>query len=227
MSEQVVVAHIRDLIEKGLVRPGDKLPAERDLAVQIGVSRPTVRVGLRALAAMGIVESRHGSGTYIPDGPPALGSQSLSLLAALHGFTREEMYDARRVLEVGAAGMAAEHATPDQLATIADEVTNLFATLDDPLVFLVHDIRFHRAVADASGNPIIAALVEMVSALYYDRRRETAELASDRDLREAAELHRRIYQAIRARNSEAARNAMNEHLTRASAHQALEPGNRK
>ena len=227
MSEQVVVAHIRDLIEKGLVRPGDKLPAERDLAVQIGVSRPTVRVGLRALAAMGIVESRHGSGTYIPDGPPALGSQSLSLLAALHGFTREEMYDARRVLEVGAAGMAAEHATPDQLATIADEVTNLFATLDDPLVFLVHDIRFHRAVADASGNPIIAALVEMVSALYYDRRRETAELASDRDVREAAELHRRIYQAIRARNSEAARNAMNEHLTRASAHQALEPGNRK
>jgi GntR family transcriptional repressor for pyruvate dehydrogenase complex len=227
MSEQVVVAHIRDLIEKGLVRPGDKLPAERDLAVQIGVSRPTVRVGLRALAAMGIVQSRHGSGTYIPDGPPALGSQSLSLLAALHGFTREEMYDARRVLEVGAAGMAAEHATPDQLATIADEVTNLFATLDDPLVFLVHDIRFHRAVADASGNPIIAALVEMVSALYYDRRRETAEQASDRDLREAAELHRRIYQAIRARNSEAARNAMNEHLTRASAHQALEPGNRK
>jgi GntR family transcriptional repressor for pyruvate dehydrogenase complex len=227
MSEQVVVAHIRDLIEKGLVRPGDKLPAERDLAVQIGVSRPTVRVGLRALAGMGIVESRHGSGTYIPDGPPVLGSQSLSLLAALHGFTREEMYGARRVLEVGAAGMAAEHATADQLATIADEVTNLFATLDDPLVFLVHDIRFHRAVADASGNPIIAALVEMVSALYYDRRRETAEQASDRDLREAAELHRRIYQAIRARNSEAARNAMNEHLTRASAHQALEPGNRK
>jgi GntR family transcriptional repressor for pyruvate dehydrogenase complex len=227
MSEQVVVAHIRDLIEKGLVRPGDKLPAERDLAVQIGVSRPTVRVGLRALAAMGIVESRHGSGTYIPDGPPALGSQSLSLLAALHGFTREEMYDARRVLEVGAAGMAAEHATPDQLATIADEVTNLFATLNDPLVFLVHDIRFHRAVADASGNPIIAALVEMVSALYYDRRRETAEQASDRDLREAAELHRRIYQAIRGRNSEAARSAMNEHLTRASAHQALEPENRK
>ena len=222
MSEQVVVAHIRELIEKGLVRPGDKLPAERDLAAKIGVSRPTLRVGLRALAAMGIVESRHGSGTYIPDGPPALAGESLSLLAALHGFTREEMYDARRVLEVGAAAMAAEHATPDQLATIADEVANLFATLEEPLVFLVHDIKFHRAVAEASGNPIIAALVEMVSALYYDRRRETAGLASDRDLREAAELHRRIYQAIRARNPEAARSAMNEHLARASAHQALE-----
>jgi len=146
------------------------------------------------------------------------------LLAALHGFTREEMYEARRLLEVGAAGLAAERATPDQLATLADEVSNLFAALDDPLGFLVHDIKFHREVATASGNPIIASLVEMVSALYYDRRRETAQQASDRDLREAAELHRRIYQAIRARDTEGARSAMNEHLIRASTHQALEPG---
>lgn len=223
-STDQVVSHIKNLIERGDLRPGDRLPPERDLAAQIGVSRPTVRVGLHALAAMGVVRSRHGSGTYIPEGPPTLGSEPLSLLAALHGFTREEMYEARRLLEVGAAGLAAERATPDQLATLADEVSNLFAALDDPLRFLVHDINFHREVAAASGNPIIASLVEMVSALYYDRRRETAQQASDRDLREAAELHRRIYQAIRARDTEGARSAMNEHLIRASAHQALEPG---
>jgi|RhiMetdeSRZDD1v2_1073273.scaffolds.fasta_scaffold30122_3 GntR family transcriptional regulator, transcriptional repressor for pyruvate dehydrogenase complex len=223
-STDQVVSHIKNLIERGNLRPGDRLPAERDLAAQIGVSRPTVRVGLHALAAMGVVRSRHGSGTYIPDGPPTLGSEPLSLLAALHGFTREEMYEARRLLEVGAAGLAAERATPDQLATLADEVSNLFAALDDPLRFLVHDIKFHREVAAASGNPIIAALVEMVSALYYDHRRETAQQASDRDLREAAELHRRIYQAIRAHDMEAARTAMNEHLIRASARQSLESG---
>jgi GntR family transcriptional regulator, transcriptional repressor for pyruvate dehydrogenase complex len=221
-STEQVIAHIRQLIERGQLRPGDRLPAERDLATKIGVSRPTVRGGLHALAAMGVVKSRHGSGTYIPEGPPTLDSEPLSLLAALHGFTREEMYEARRLLEVGAAGMAAERATPEQLATLADEVANLFAALDDPLRFLVHDITFHRSVAAASGNPIIGALVEMVSALYYERRRETAKQASDRDLKEAAELHRRIYQAIRARDSEAARNAMNEHLMRASAYQALE-----
>jgi GntR family transcriptional regulator, transcriptional repressor for pyruvate dehydrogenase complex len=226
-STEQVVAHIRQLIERGQLRPGDKLPAERDLATKIGVSRPTVRVGLHALAAMGVVKSRHGSGTYIPEGPPTLDSEPLSLLAALHGFTREEMYEARRLLEVGAAGMAAERATPEQLATLADEVANLFAALDDPLRFLVHDITFHRSVAAASGNPIIGALVEMVSALYYERRRETAKQASDRDLKEAAELHRRIYQAIRARDTEAARNAMNEHLIRASAYQALEQGEMK
>ncbi len=223
-STDQVVSHIKNLIESGNLRPGDRLPPERDLAAQIGVSRPTVRVGLHALAAMGVVRSRHGSGTYIPEGPPTLGSEPLSLLAALHGFTREEMYEARRLLEVGAAGLAAERATPDQLATLADEVSNLFAALDDPLRFLVHDIKFHREVAGASGNPIIASLVEMVSALYYDRRRETAKQASDRDLREAAELHRRIYQAIRAHDVDAARTAMNEHLIRASTRQSLESG---
>jgi GntR family transcriptional repressor for pyruvate dehydrogenase complex len=217
-----VVAHVRDLIERKRLRPGDRLPAERNLATQIGVSRPTVRMGLHALAAMGCVESRHGSGTYIPDGPPALGTESLSLLAALHGFTHQQMYDARRILEVGAAGLAAECATAEQIASMAEEVAGLFASLDDPQRFLVHDIDFHRQVAAASGNPIIAAVVEMVSRLYYEQRRETAVRASDRDLRDAANAHRRIYQAIRAREVEAARISMNEHLLQASAHQRAE-----
>ncbi|HXH07573.1 MAG TPA: FadR/GntR family transcriptional regulator [Vicinamibacterales bacterium] len=221
-STQQVVAYVRGLIERGELRPGDRLPAERDLAERIGVSRPTVRAGLRALAAMGVVQSRHGSGTYIPGGPPVLASEPLSFLAVLHGFTGEEMYEARRILEVGAAGLAAERATPDQIATLAEEVANLFASLDAPQVFLVHDINFHRALAAASGNPIVASLVEMVSALYYERRRRTAERAAARDLRDAAEAHRRIYQAVKARDPEAARAAMNEHLLQASAYQAQE-----
>jgi GntR family transcriptional repressor for pyruvate dehydrogenase complex len=218
-----VVSHVRTLIERGALKPGDRLPAERDLATQIGVSRPTVRAGLRALAAMGVVQSRHGSGTYIPDGPPTLGSEPLSFLAALHGFTRDDMYEARCILEVGAAGLAAERATSDQLAALAEEVANLFASMEDPLGFLVHDINFHRTIAAASGNPIVATIVEMVSTLYYERRRQTAERASDRDLRDAAEMHRRIYQAIRSRDAEAARQAMHEHLVLASTHQAKEP----
>ncbi len=223
-STEQVVSFVRALIERGQLRQGDRLPAERDLAVKIGVSRPTVRAGLRALAAMGVVQSRHGSGTYIPKGPPMLGSEPLSFLAALHGFTREEMYEARRILEVGAAALAAERATHEQLAAISEEVASLFASMDDPVLFLVHDINFHRAVAAASGNPIIASLVEMVAALYYERRRETAMRASDRNLRDAAQMHRRVYQAIRAREPEAARAAMNEHLLHSSAFQAEEAG---
>lgn len=217
-----VVAHVRSLIDRGELRPGDRLPAERDLAIHIGVSRPTVRAGLRALSAIGVVQSRHGSGTFIPEGPPSLGTEALSFLAALHGFTREEMYEARRILEVGASGLAAERATPDQMATLSEEVAGMFANMENPDLFLVHDINFHRAVAAASGNPIVASLVEMVSALYYESRRETAARASDRDLRDAAEMHRRIYQAIRAHDGETARQTMHAHLVQASEHQAQE-----
>ena len=87
----------------------------------------------------------------------------------------------------------------------------------------MHDINFHRAVAAASGNPIVASLVEMVSALYYERRRDTAERACDRDMRDAAEMHRRIYQAIRAHDAEDGADGDEQtHLLQASAHQAQE-----
>jgi GntR family transcriptional regulator, transcriptional repressor for pyruvate dehydrogenase complex len=216
-----VVTFVRQLIDRGRVRPGDRLPTEREIGAQVGVSRPTVRAGLRALAAMGIIRSRQGSGTYISKAP-SLASEPLSLLAALHGFTGEQMYEARRVLEVAAAGLAAERATVDQIASMADEVASLFERMDDPLRFLNHDITFHRIVAEASCNPIISTLVETVSALYYDRRRRTAEQASDRDLMDAATAHRRIYQAIRGRDADSARRAMHDHLVQAAAYQAQE-----
>jgi len=221
-STEQVVAFIRELITRRRVGPGDRLPTERALAAQVGVSRPTVRAGLRTLAALGVVRSRHGSGTYISDGPPLLGSEPLSLLAALHGFTRDQMYETRCILEIEAAALAAERATGDQLASMAEEVASLFATMSDPQRFLVHDIAFHRTVASASGNPIVAALVEMVSDLYYERRRETAARAAERDLRDAAEAHRRIYRAIRARDAAAARTAMHDHLTASRQYQAQE-----
>jgi GntR family transcriptional repressor for pyruvate dehydrogenase complex len=221
-STEHVITYVRDLIAKGELRPGDRLPAERDLSTQLGVSRPTIRAGLRALSAMGVIQSRHGSGTYIPDGPPTLGSEPLRFLAALHGLSREEMYEARRVLEVSAAGLAAERASAEHVATIAEEIASLFASIEDPQEFLVHDIRFHRAVAVASGNQIVASLVEMVSALYYEQRRETATRATDRNLRDAADLHRSIYQAIRKHDVDQAQALMHQHLLHSAAYQAEE-----
>jgi GntR family transcriptional repressor for pyruvate dehydrogenase complex len=221
-SAATIVAHVRALINRGTLGPGARLPAERQLARQVGVSRPTVRAGLRTLAALGVVRSRRGSGTYIPDGPPTLGVEALTFVAALHNFSGDDFSEARRILEVAAAGLAAERATPEQLATLADEVAGLFASMTDRQVFLVHDINFHRSLAAASGNPIIASLVEMVSALYYERRRATAERAVDRDLHAAADAHRRIYQAVRGRDAERARRLMNDHLVEARAYQLRE-----
>jgi len=177
-----VAEHVRQLIETGGLQPGDRLPGERDLARSLGVSRPTVRSGLKALEAMGVVLSRPGAGTFIADGPPDLGREPLGLLAALHGFTPDEMFEARRVLEVGVAGLAAEHAAAEHLTSMAEELSEMFAALE--------------------------------------QRRQT--VAGARDLRESAEMHRRVFRAVRSKDPEAARGAMAEHLTHAQHAQARE-----
>src|SRR2546428_1141199 len=205
-----VVARISDLIKRAQLKPGDRLPPERELAKQLGVSRPSLRTGLRALASMGVVKSRQGAGTFVADGPPTLDSEPLRLLAALHGFSFDHMFDVRSILEVGAAGLAAEHATAEQLATLAEEIAEMYANLNEPQQYLVHDIRFHRAVAAASNNPTLVTLVEMVSAVMYERRRETIDRAQD--FSESLGFHQQVYRAIGARQPEEARPAMPEHI---------------
>jgi len=219
-AAEQVVRHIATLIDAGRLRPGDQLPPERQLAEDVGVSRPTVRSGLQSLAGMGLVEARHGSGTYVTSGPPRLAAEPLGLLAALHGFTRDDMFAARRVLEVGVAALAAEHTSGDHLAAMAEELAGMFASLTDPQAFLVHDLRFHRAVGAGSRNPVLCALVDMVASLVWEQRRLTVERA--RDLKESAELHRRVYLAIRDKDPDRARREMGEHLDRARAAQASE-----
>jgi GntR family transcriptional repressor for pyruvate dehydrogenase complex len=215
-----VVEHVRRLIESGGLTPGDRLPGERDLALELGVSRPSVRSGLEALESMGVVVSRRGAGTFIAEGPPDLGIEPLSLLASLHHFTPNEMFEARLVLEVGVAGLAALHANAEHQAVMAEEVTEMFASLEDPAAFLRHDVRFHRAVAAGCGNRVLAALMEMVAAQFYELRKETVQNA--RDLRESAETHRRIFRAVRLRDCDAARLAMTDHLQKAQHAQTLE-----
>jgi GntR family transcriptional repressor for pyruvate dehydrogenase complex len=217
-----VVAYVRDLISSGEFKPGDRLPAERELAGRIGVSRPSVRAGLQALAAMGVVEARRGSGTYISTGPPMLSSGPLQLLAILHGIPRTQIFEARRVLEGRTARLAAERAAGEALAEVSEEVMGMFASTEDAQTFLLHDIRFHRAVAKASGNMVLSALVEMVSAIFYEQRKETANL--DRNRRISAEQHRRIYQAIRDRDPEGAEREMDSHLRLSLERQEREEG---
>jgi GntR family transcriptional regulator, transcriptional repressor for pyruvate dehydrogenase complex len=221
-AAQLVVAHVRHLITQGELRTGDRLPAERDLATRLAVSRPSVRAGLRSLAAMGVIQTRRGAGSFIAAGPPALGADALRFLAALHGFTRAQMFEARLILEVAAARLAAERATPAQLVVVGDELTEMFAALDDPQAFLLHDIGFHRALAAACGNPILSAIVDMVSELFREQRRHA--IGHARDLKDAVTEHRAIYQAVRARDAKGVSQAMTQHLERAELTQAIEEG---
>lgn len=208
-ASDLVVARIKGAIERGELKSGDRLPPERELAQHLGISRPSIRSGLQALAGMGILQIRQGSGTFITGGPPALDAGPLTFLAALHGFTREQMFEARVALEVLVVGFTAGRATSEQLMAISDETTGMFASLEDPGAFLVHEAGFHRAIAAGAGNPVLAALVEMVSSI-SDNTGQASRSA--KELREAADEHRAIYQAIRARDEDRARKAMADHL---------------
>src|ERR1044072_6467827 len=101
-TSESVVKQLRDMIQRGQLRAGDRLPPERDLAKLLNVSRPTLRVGIRSLAAVGILQSRQGAGTFVieTDDSPTLDSSPLRWMAALHGFTSKEMFEARRSLEM-------------------------------------------------------------------------------------------------------------------------------
>lgn len=215
-----VVEHVRALISSGEVRPGDRLPPERELARNLKISRSSLRAGIGFLSAMGVLKSRHGAGTFVSNGPPALDSSSLSVLGALHGFLPWQMFEARLVLESNVAALAAERATDEHLAELAEEVAEMYAALDDPQEYLIHDVRFHRTIARAAGNPILAALMETITANLYGNRIQTVALSQD--LKESAEMHREIYRAIRSHNPAQARSTMEQHLNMASTAQAAE-----
>lgn len=215
-----VVNHVRAMIEKGTLQPGDRIPPEREFARLLKISRASLRTGIGYLAAMGVMKVRHGVGTFVADGPPELGKGSLSFMGALHGFQSWQMFEARIILESALAALAAERGKEEHHAAMAEEVAEMFAAVRDPSNYLIHDVLFHRIVAQASGNPILAAVMETITSSMYDKRRKTVERATD--LRESAEMHRAIYRAVRARNAAEARKLMEKHLRMAQEAQGME-----
>jgi GntR family transcriptional repressor for pyruvate dehydrogenase complex len=216
-----VVHHIRALIESGALQPGGRIPPEREFARKLRISRASLRTGIGYLVAMGILDVRHGVGTFVADGPPELGKSALSLLGSLHHFQPWQMFEARRIVESQLAALAAERGSEQHFVALAAEVVQMAATIDNPVAFLFHDLRFHRIVAQASGNPILAAVMETIVSALYDERRKTVDQA--RDLRQSIELHRDLTRAISARNAAQASALMERHLSMAQSAQAQEP----
>ena len=223
-TAEEVVARLRDMIHSGELALGDRLPPERDLAKLLGVSRPTLRAGIRTLTAVGILQSKQGAGTFVAEAEesPTLDAGALRLMSALHGFTSDEMFEARLALEMSVAALAAERATAEDMAKLAEEVAGMYASLEKPEQYLVHDMQFHQSVAAASGNRILTALMNMVATILFDYRSKTVKRAID--LKDSAEQHHNIYRAIREHNTEAARQAMRVHLLETQRAQRMEVG---
>jgi GntR family transcriptional repressor for pyruvate dehydrogenase complex len=141
-------------------------------------------------------------------------------MGALHGFQTWQMFEARIILESNLAALAAERGKEEHHALLAEEVAEMFAAMNSPTDYLIHDLLFHRIISQASGNPILAAVIETITSALYDKRRKTVERSMD--MRESAEMHRELYRAIRSHNPAEARKLMEQHLRNAQASQGME-----
>jgi GntR family transcriptional repressor for pyruvate dehydrogenase complex len=206
-----IVQQIEDTILKGNLKPGDQLPAERDLAEQFGVSRTAVREAVKALREKGLVEAYTGRGTFVTNGTLHAIRQSLDLMVKIgqaDGAT--QLVEVREILEPEIAALAAERAEEQHLAALREAVAIMDASLEDAEAFIEADLDFHLALAEAAGNPIILSLIDSIVGLLREQRLGTFETPGGPQ--RGQYYHRRILAAIETRNAEQARSEMRAHL---------------
>ncbi|WP_308797795.1 FadR/GntR family transcriptional regulator [Agromyces silvae] len=210
----VVVYGIKRMILDGELAPGDKLPIEKDLAPKLGVSRGSLREGVRALSIMGVLETRQGAGMFVT-------SLDASLLLAPMGFVVDlqehsgvhHVHSVRRTLETDAAARAALRVTDDDLAVASEILDRAERAIEerDHEAVIEADMQFHRVIAEAAGNPVLAALIEALSSrtlrgrMWRSIRDEHADAAT-------AKEHRAILRALSEHDPQAAQIRMSNHL---------------
>jgi DNA-binding FadR family transcriptional regulator len=203
-----VAEQISGLIRVGEFAPGARLPAERDLAKQLGVSRPVVRESMIALEVAGLVEVRTGSGAYVRQKPAE------SATALNTGASPSDLLNARMLIEGEIADLAAESATPADLAAIAETIAQMSADYEAGRPWHAADLAFHGAVANATGN---AALASVVDRLWQEQYNPVFSLLSQRvrladNWAATLKGHQDIYEAIRTGKPKPAKAAMRAHL---------------
>ncbi len=200
---------LRTLIDAKHLAPGDRLPAERDLAARLGVSRSSIRQALTMLRVMGLLEIRHGTGIYllrpVRDVIPPIAVESVGADPVLPAVS-----EVREVLESHAARMAARHRTAVDLATMAHAIAEMETEIGRGEPGLEGDRRFHRAVIAAARNPVLADLMLDLQP--------TVDLVSKGSLERAGQpprslaTHRLIFEAVTRQDEEEAASLMHDHL---------------
>ncbi len=205
-----VVRQIQAFLSSGQLKPGDRLPPERELARRFQVSRTSLRDAIRTLELVGLVRSRQGEGTVVCDlSPDAL----LSPLATMLGRRRElvgELLDVRKMLEPGLAARAASHATAEQIAHLEDVLVRQRQRMRRGELPIDEDTEFHYSIALAAQNAVVRKLVDLLMDLLRDSRASGLQVPGR--LSRSYSGHRRILRALRRRDARGAEAAMRRHL---------------
>jgi GntR family transcriptional repressor for pyruvate dehydrogenase complex len=202
---------IKRMILRGELVAGQKLPPERQLALQLGVSRPSLREAISALIALNILESRHGHGTFVTSLDPELLIEPIDFVLHVNEDNLKSLFEARRALEAGAAALAAQRAGDIELARMEEHVKRDPTMVGDPEAFLQHDVQFHDMIRRASHSPILSSLLGSIAALSIESRRRTGQQIAARQ--RSVSDHRAMVRALKARDARAAYQAMIDHLS--------------
>jgi GntR family transcriptional repressor for pyruvate dehydrogenase complex len=215
LSEKIA-DRLLSLIKEKQLKPGDRLPPERELAVTMGVSRPSLREALRALSIMRIVENRQGSGTYITSLQPETLVEHLDFIIALNDQSFLDLFQARKILEVGLVSIAAQTIREDELGALQNCLDRTAKEIDDAEAFLRSDLELHQHIMDAARNQILALFMKSINNLNIASRRRTGESRKVRE--QTLKDHRLILSALRTHNPQLAGQAMRDHLDHVEQH---------
>jgi GntR family transcriptional repressor for pyruvate dehydrogenase complex len=206
-----IVGQIEESIVKGKLKPGDQLPAERDLAQQFGVSRTAVREAVRALHEKGLVEAYSGRGTFITDGTRQAVRQSLDLVARIGQQDNAiHLAEVRSVLEPDIAALAALRIQETELKTMREAVVLMDQCGDSPEEYIEADLDFHLALAEGAANPLILVLLDSIIGLLREQRMRIFDVP---DGAERGQVHHKnILAAVERHDPDTAREAMRAHL---------------
>jgi DNA-binding FadR family transcriptional regulator len=208
-SGDAVASIIAERVAAGTLAPGDRLPSERQLALEFGVSRPVVREALRSLTERRLIDVEASRGAFVrTDSGPRL-HQPFDTEYRRRGTTARQLSEARLMLETEAAALAALHADAADLATLEAAVLRLESSAT-PLDRVRNDLAFHVALVAAAHNPVIETMFASIRGLTVELMVRSAGDAEV--VRRSAPYHRQAYEAVAARDPEAARAAMREHL---------------
>ena len=207
---EMVVRRILEMVKAGILKAGDALPPERDLALSLSVSRPSVREAMRGLTVLGVVKTRQGGGAYISDlGPDAL-LGPLQFYLSLEQMNIRELYDARSLIESDVARRAAVNITEADLARLEALLTTQHDTIGDALAFRKSDFEFHEIIWIGSGNAFLKRIGESLNVIGLEFRKRASERPGllEQSLRD----HRRLLDALKARDPAAAAAAAEAHM---------------
>ena len=205
ITEQIT-QQIQQMVEKGELQPGDKLPSERELCEQFGASRTAVREAVSALASKGILE-RRGKGIYVCKLDARILAESMEFLVNAKDISINDIMEARALIEVGIAGLAALRATDEDIAALQETVDNLVGDEAKEAKIRNSAADFHSRLAKATHNPLLADYFIVLYEIFYHDKRSLSAIS------QSAATHKDILDKVKQHDPEGAQEEMRKHLS--------------